>query len=227
MIRVTENLQRVRETLRNEACLANRDPDSVRLLAVSKRQPLDAILAAHEAGQRDFGENFVDEGVQKIRALTNVDICWHFIGAIQSNKTRAIASHFDWVHTVDRLKIAKRLSDQRGAAARPLQVCIQVNIDDEPQKAGVSADQISSLAAAIAELPHLQLRGLMCIPRSRRTRRDQRAPFAALHAAFTTLKTAHPELDTLSMGMSADLGAAIAEGASIVRIGTAIFGART
>ncbi|MEO0575206.1 MAG: YggS family pyridoxal phosphate-dependent enzyme [Pseudomonadota bacterium] len=225
MIRVTENLQRVREAVQNEAYLADRDADSVRLLAVSKRHPLSAIAAAYDSGQRDFGENFVDEGIAKIQRFRPNDVRWHFIGAIQSNKTRDIAAHFDWVHTVDRAKIATRLNAQRADAARALQVCLQVNIDNEPQKAGVTPEQLRELAAVVATLPRLTLRGLMCLPRQR-SAAQQHEPFRQLAALLAELHDEHPDMDTLSMGMSNDMGAAIHQGATIVRVGTAIFGER-
>ncbi|MEM8628364.1 MAG: YggS family pyridoxal phosphate-dependent enzyme [Pseudomonadota bacterium] len=226
MIRVTESLGQVRKTLQNEAAATGRDAAAIRLVAVSKRHPEAAIRAAWAAGQRDFGENFVDEGVAKITALGDCPSTWHYIGAMQSNKTRQIAQHFDWVHTVERAKIATRLNDQRPPERGPLEVCIQVNIDQEPQKAGITPAALHELANMVAKAPNLRLRGLMCLPRPRGPDENAREPFARLRALLETLRLDHPELDTLSMGMSGDLGAAIAEGATIVRVGTAIFGPR-
>ncbi|MEO1596170.1 MAG: YggS family pyridoxal phosphate-dependent enzyme [Pseudomonadota bacterium] len=226
MIRVTENLNKVRERLQNAARVAGREPSEIRLLAVSKRHSVASIEAAAEAGQRDFGENFVAEGLGKIEALTARDLCWHYIGAIQSNKTRDIAAHFDWIHTVDRLKIARRLSEQRPDDRPPLEICLQVNVDDEPQKAGVRPTEVAELAEQVASLPRLRLRGLMCLPRQRADSEAQREPFAALRHLFEALRPQHASLDTLSMGMTGDLEAAVLEGATIVRIGTAIFGPR-
>ncbi|MEM7764818.1 MAG: YggS family pyridoxal phosphate-dependent enzyme [Pseudomonadota bacterium] len=226
MIRVTENLTSVRLELENAAELASRNPDEITLIAVSKRHSVDAIREAVGANQRHFGENFVAEGVGKIEALADPSLVWHFIGAIQSNKTRAIATHFDWVHTVDRIKIARRLSEQRPEELPPLQVCLQVNIDNEPQKAGVNIDAALSLAQQVHELPRLQLRGLMCLPRPRVTLDEQRQPFARMHALAATIRQYVADVDQLSMGMSADTRAAILEGSTMVRVGTAIFGAR-
>lgn len=226
MIRVTENLNQVRERLQNAARVAGREPSEIKLLAVSKRHSVAAIEAVAEAGQQDFGENFVAEGLGKIAALAGRDLCWHFIGAIQSNKTRDIAAHYDWVHTVDRLKIARRLSEQRPEDCPPLEVCLQVNVDDEPQKAGVRPAEVAELAEQVARLPGLRLRGLMCLPRVRTDPEAQREPFAALRQLLEALQQQHRTLDTLSMGMTGDLEAAVLEGATIVRVGTAIFGAR-
>lgn len=226
MIRVTENFRKIQDLLAKAAMEAERSPDQIRLLAVSKKKPLEAILELAEAGQRDFGENFVQEGVEKIENSGRNDLVWHFIGHLQSNKTRAVAEHFQWVHTVDRLKIARRLSDQRPHYAGDLNVCIEVNIDHETQKSGAPPDQVADLAAAINQLPRLKLRGLMCLPAIREDPEEQRIPFAAMNSLLQALKTQGIELDTLSMGMSADYAAAIREGATIVRVGTAIFGAR-
>ena len=226
MIGVTENLTLISDLLRNAATEAGRDPESVRLLAVSKKQPLDAIREAAAAGQRDFGENFVQEGVEKIEALANVDLTWHFIGHLQSNKTRVVAEYFDWVHTIDKQKTARRLSDQRPAHLPPLNVCIQVNVDEEASKSGLAPDAVPELAAACAELPNLELRGLMCLPAIREGFEAQRAPFRVLRELSEKLRTQGIDADTLSMGMTADYRAAIFEGATIVRIGTALFGER-
>jgi len=227
VIRVTENLRKIRHLLTISAKEAERDPDSVKLLAVSKRQPLDKILAAASLGQQDFGENTVQEGLDKIRATADLELIWHLIGHLQSNKTRAVAENFDWVHTIDKLKVAKRLSQQRPDDMPPLNVCLQVNIDNEPRKSGIDVDALPELAAACAELPRLNLRGLMCLPAIREGFAAQREPFARLRGLLQELQQAGFTLDTLSMGMSDDYRAAIFEGATIVRIGTALFGERT
>ena len=227
MIRVTENLRKIRDLLAISAVEAERDPETVKLLAVTKKQPLDKILAAASLGQRDFGENTVQEGVDKILATAESGLTWHFIGHLQSNKTRAVAENFDWVHSIDKLKLATRLSQQRPAALTPLNMCLQVNIDDEPGKSGVSIDELPELAAACMELPNIRLRGLMCLPMIRQAFADQRRPFARLRQLACTLRDTGIDTDTLSMGMSNDYRAAIFEGATIVRIGTAIFGERT
>jgi len=227
VIRVTENLRKIRDLLATSAIEAERDPETVKLLAVSKKQPLDKILAAASLGQRDFGENIVQEGLDKIRATAEAGLTWHFIGHLQSNKTRAVAENFDWVHTIDKLKVATRLSQQRPAALPPLNVCLQVNVDDEPTKSGVSVAGLPELAAACAELPNLRLRGLMCLPKIRYEFEEQRRPFARLREMADALRHQGIETDTLSMGMTDDYRAAIFEGATIVRIGTAVFGERT
>ncbi len=226
MIGVTENLSLLSDLLRESALEAGRNPESVRLLAVSKKQGLGAIREAAAAGQRDFGENFVQEGVEKIEALAGLDLTWHFIGHLQSNKTRAVAKYFDWVHTIDKLKTARRLSEQRPDDKPALNVCIQVNVDDEASKSGVAPGEVAELAAACAALPNLRLRGLMCLPALSTGFEEQRRPFAALRALAEDLRTGGIDTDTLSMGMTADYRAAIAEGATIVRIGTAVFGER-
>ena len=226
MIKVTENLRKIQDLLRREARACGRDPAHVRLLAVSKRKPAAAVLEAAAAGQRDFGENFVQEGIAKMDEVGRDDLVWHFIGHLQSNKTRQVAARFDWVHTLDRSKIARRLSEQRPHHAPDLNVCIQVNIDDEDSKAGIAPADVAALAAEVAGLPRLRLRGLMCIPRAHGDREAQRRPFAALRALLESLGHLGLELDTLSMGMTADYAAAIREGATIVRIGTALFGSR-
>ena len=226
MIRVTENLGLIRDLLAKSAIQAKREPDSVRLLAVSKKQPLEKILEAAAAGQRDFGENLVQEGVSKVEETRSEDLTWHFIGHLQTNKTRAVAEHFDWVHSIDRLKTAKRLSAQRPTDKAPLKVCLQVNIDKEVSKSGISPDELSDLATAVSELPNLELRGLMCLPAPRTSFEEQREPFAKLRKLAESLIADGIPLDTLSMGMSDDYRAAIFEGATIVRIGTAVFGPR-
>ena len=225
---IPERLQAVENAIVAASGEARRPAGSVRLLAVSKTFGPDAVLAAADAGQRAFGENYVQEGVDKIQALKERGLEWHFIGPIQSNKTRPIAEHFDWVHTVEREKIAVRLSEQRPPALGPLNVCVQVNISGEASKSGASPDEVESLAEAVARLPNLRLRGLMAIPEPADDFAAQRAPFAAMHELFERLREKFgPGFDTLSMGMSADMRAAILEGSTIVRVGSAIFGART
>jgi len=226
VIRVTENLRKIRELLAKAAIDAGRDDSAVQLLAVSKKQTLAGVIEAAAAGQRDFGENFVQESLEKIAAVSRNDLCWHFIGHLQTNKTRAVAAHFDWVHTVDRLKTAQRLSQQRPAALGKLNICLQVNIDDEPGKSGVNVDELFELAKQVAQLPRLRLRGLMCLPALRTRFEDQRKPFAAMRDLLGMLRRQSLEVDTLSMGMSSDFRAAIFEGATIVRLGTAVFGKR-
>jgi pyridoxal phosphate enzyme (YggS family) len=227
VIGVTENLSSVSDLLRFSALEADRDPAAVRLLAVSKKQPLAKIREAYAAGQRDFGENFVQEGVDKIQAMAEADVAWHFIGHLQSNKTRMVAENFDWVHTIDKLKTAKRLSAQRPDELPPLNICLQVNVDNEDSKSGILPDALPELAAACMELPNIRLRGLMCLPAIRSEFEEQRIPFATLRGLAEQLGNAGIDTDTLSMGMTADYRAAIFEGATIVRIGTALFGART
>ena len=211
------------------ACaLAGRPVQSVTLLAVSKTFEADAVREAVAAGERRFGENYVQEGLDKIAALADLRerIEWHLIGPLQSNKTRVVAEAFDWVHTVDRLKIAQRLSEQRPAHLPPLQLCLQVNISGEPSKSGLRPDEVAALARAVAALPRLTLRGLMAVPEPAADVDAQRAPHRALRGLMQSLQAEGLALDTLSIGMSADLEAAIIEGATMVRIGSAIFGAR-
>jgi pyridoxal phosphate enzyme (YggS family) len=212
--------------LHQAAIEAGRDPSGVHLLAVSKKQPLEKIREAAAAGQRDFGENFVQEGVEKIEALSDLDLTWHFIGHLQNNKTRVVAEYFDWVHTIDKLKTARRLSEQRPPGLPPLNICIQVNVDSESSKSGVAPGDLRELAAGCAELPNLRFRGLMCLPAMRSEFEDQRVPFAAMRRLAEELRRDGLETDTLSMGMTADYRAAVFEGATIVRIGTALFGER-
>ncbi len=223
-------LARVHERISAAARAAGRDPGEIVLLAVSKAFPATAVLAAARAGQRRFGESYVQEAVEKIARVRDLApalaLEWHFIGPIQSNKTRAIAEHFDWVHSVDRLKIAQRLSAQRAADRPPLTVLIQVNVSGEASKHGVAPADVGALAHAVARLPRLRLRGLMAIPEPERDAARQRMPFARLRELLEQLRREGLAVDTLSMGMSADLEAAIAEGATIVRVGTAIFGER-
>ncbi|WP_254050878.1 YggS family pyridoxal phosphate-dependent enzyme [Zoogloea sp. LCSB751] len=205
---------------------AGRQPAEVRLLAVSKTWPADSVREAAAAGQQAFGENYVQEGVTKVEALAGLGLEWHFIGPLQSNKTRLVANHFAWVHSIDRLKIAERLSEQRDVHLPPLNVCIQVNVSGEDSKSGVAPAELPELAEAVAALPRLCLRGLMAIPEPTPDVAVQRARFASLRALRDELNGAGYGLDTLSMGMSDDLEAAIAEGSTMVRVGTAIFGSR-
>jgi hypothetical protein len=224
------NLRRVHERINAAARAVQRTADSVALIAVSKTFGAAAVAAAARCGQRDFAENYVQEALDKaaqVRALApELEVRWHFIGPIQSNKTRALAQHFDWVQSVDRLKIAQRLSEQRGADRPLLNVLLQVNISGEASKSGAAPDEVPALATAIAALPRLRLRGLMAIPAPTQEPALQRAQFARLRRLFDDLRARGLHLDTLSMGMSDDLEAAIAEGSTMVRIGTAIFGAR-
>lgn len=198
----------------------------MRLLAVSKTWPADSVREAAEAGQRAFGENYVQEGVAKVEALAGLGLEWHFIGPLQSNKTRLVANSFAWVHSVDRLKVAERLSGQRDVHLPPLEVCIQVNVSGEESKSGAAPDEVPELARAVAALPRLRLRGLMAIPEPTSDVALQRARFASLRQLRDQLNAGGLQLDTLSMGMSDDLEAAIAEGSTMVRVGTAIFGGR-
>ena len=226
MIGVTENLRKIRDLLDKSAVDAGRRPEDIHLLVVSKKQPLEKILEAAAAGQRDFGENTVQEGIEKVTKLAQKDLDWHFIGHLQSNKTRVVAEHFDWVHSIDKLKTAKRLSDQRPDELGDLQVCLQVNVDEEASKAGIPAGEVDELAKAVMELPRLKLRGLMCLPAIRSGFDEQRVPFARLRELAESLAEQGVPTDTLSMGMTDDYRAAIFEGATIVRIGTAVFGPR-
>ncbi|PKG54071.1 MULTISPECIES: YggS family pyridoxal phosphate-dependent enzyme [Halomonadaceae] len=218
-----------RERLRNALVAAGRAQDAARLLAVSKTKPAAMIRQVWQLGQREFGENYLQEALEKQAELADLDdIVWHFIGPLQSNKSRAVAEHFDWVHSVDRLKIAKRLSEQRPTHLAPLNICLQVNISREESKAGVLPEELEELAKEVATLPNLHLRGLMAIPAPAQGVDAQRQPLAALREALASLQSSLPNapLDTLSMGMSDDLEAAVLEGATLVRLGTAIFGAR-
>jgi pyridoxal phosphate enzyme (YggS family) len=230
MSSISDNLQAVQARVASAAQEAGRALADVRLLAVSKTFGPDAVIAAADAGQRAFGENYLQEALDKMAAVHSLRpgllLEWHFIGPIQSNKTRPIAEHFDWVHSVDREKIAQRLSEQRPAHLPPLNICLQVNISDEQSKSGVTPEETLALAHRIAALPNLRLRGLMAIPEPADDPQQQRAPFRQLRLLQEQLREQDIALDTLSMGMSADLAAAIAEGATIVRIGTAIFGHR-
>jgi len=226
MNNMRKNLNRVHEQIVQAASACKREPDSILLLAVSKKKPASDIRQAWELGQRDFGENYLQEALQKMEELKDLDISWHFIGAIQSNKTRNIAEAFDWAHCIDRAKIARRLSEQRPAELGPLNVCIQVNIDHESSKAGIELAELPELAHAIHQLPGIRLRGLMTIPAPQESFDLQRSAFAKLAEALESLRQQGIDCDTLSMGMTQDMDAAIAEGSTLVRIGTAIFGER-
>jgi hypothetical protein len=226
MTMITANLQTVRERIAAACLAAGRDPQAVRLLAVSKTFSAAAVAEAHAAGQTAFGENYIQEALEKMAALRQLPLEWHCIGPIQSNKSRLVAEHFDWVHTVERLKIAQRLSEQRPAHLPPLQVCIQVNVDAGASKSGVAPQEALALVQAVAALPRLRLRGLMCIPEPAPDFESARAVFARAKTLFDELNRAGLQLDTLSMGMTADLEAAIHAGSTLVRVGTAIFGRR-
>ena len=228
MATIAANIQQVRDRIARACAAAQRPVQSVTLLSVSKTFSPEAVREAFAAGERRFGENYVQEGVDKITALADLldQIEWHLIGPLQSNKTRVVAEHFDWVHSVDRLKTAQRLSEQRPVSLPPLQVCLQVNVSGEASKSGVPPQDVPVLAQAVAALPRLQLRGLMAIPEPAADAQAQRAPHAALRELLRGLQARGLAVDTLSMGMSADLEAAVLEGATVVRVGTAIFGAR-
>lgn len=227
MTSIQHNLQQLRQRIRAAATQCGRDPEEVTLLAVSKTKPASAVEEAIEAGQLAFGENYVQEGVEKIEALAaHPQVEWHFIGPLQSNKSRLVAEYFAWCHTVDRLKIAQRLNDQRPDSLPPLNVLIQVNISDENSKSGIMLEDLPELAQQVAALPRLQLRGLMAIPAPESDYARQLAVCQRMADAFRQLKQRYPDVDTLSLGMSDDMEAAIAAGSTMVRIGTAIFGAR-
>ncbi|UEH08182.1 YggS family pyridoxal phosphate-dependent enzyme [Pseudomonas sp. HN8-3] len=223
MSTIADNIGLVSQRIRAAADAAQRDASSIHLLAVSKTKPAQAVRDAYAAGMHDFGENYLQEALGKQAELTDLPLSWHFIGPIQSNKTRAIAENFAWVHSVDRLKIAQRLSEQRPADLPPLNICIQVNVSGEASKSGCTPADLPALANAISALPRLKLRGLMAIPEPTEDRAAQDAAFASVRDLQASLNLA---LDTLSMGMSHDLESAIAQGATWVRIGTALFGAR-
>lgn len=226
---LSESLANAHRRLANALAEAGRPLDAARLLAVSKTQPASQLREAWILGQREFGENYVQEALDKQAELSDLEgIVWHFIGPLQANKTRAVAEHFDWVHGIERDKIARRLNDQRPANREPLQVCLQVNVSGEASKSGIAFDALPALAESVLTLPQLRLRGLMAIPAPADTLERQREPLARLREALEGLRERFPEapLDTLSMGMSDDLEAAVLEGATLVRLGTAIFGAR-
>jgi pyridoxal phosphate enzyme (YggS family) len=226
MSTIASRLQVIRHRLADAARAARRRPEELRLVAVSKTFPPGAVREAHAAGQCEFAENYLQEALEKMRALADLPLTWHFIGPIQSNKTRPIAEHFTWVQSVDRAKIAERLSEARSAQAPPLQICIQVNVSGEASKSGVAPADAPALARKVRALPRLRLRGLMAIPRPTPDSAAQRSQFRILRELLEALNAEGMELDTLSMGMSDDLEAAVAEGATMVRIGTGIFGER-
>jgi pyridoxal phosphate enzyme (YggS family) len=227
MTAILSNLQATRIAIEQAAKAAQREAGNVRLLAVSKTFPASAVRKAYHAGQVAFGENYLQEALDKIAELQDLPLEWHFIGPIQSNKTRPIAENFAWVHSVDRLKIAERLSAQRPSQLPPLNICLQVNVSGEASKSGVAPEEVMQLAKDVAQLPHLKLRGLMAIPAPAKDEAAQRTPFTLMHKLLEELNAQGMSLDTLSMGMSYDYPVAIQEGATIVRIGTAIFGGRT
>jgi len=230
MHNITDNIKQVSASLQQSAKQFHRSVDAIMLLAVSKGRNSQALRLAWQAGLKNFGENYLQEALKKIAVLEDLDPCWHFIGPIQSNKTQDIARHFSWVHSIERIKIARRLSAQRPAHLPPLNVCIQVNIDREASKSGADPEHCLELALAITELPQLKLRGLMVIPQPRDQLDAQRQPYRQTAELLDNLKKSSAclaSLDTLSMGMSGDMTAAIAEGSTIVRVGTAIFGPRT
>lgn len=224
MTSIAQRLQQIRKDINDAERDGSRQLGSVRLLAVSKTKPSADIAAAYRAGQRHFGENYLQEALKKQQELGAYDITWHFIGPIQSNKTKPLAMHFDWVHSVDSFKIARRLSEQRPTHLPPLNICLQVNISDEDSKSGIDLAELPELCAQVADLPNLKLRGVMAIPAPQQDFDLQRQPYRALCLAVAKLN--RPELDTFSFGMTGDLKAAILEGSTIVRIGTALFGER-
>ena len=226
MRNMEKNLADIHARIDAAARAAGRDPESILLLAVSKKKPASDIRTAYQYGQRDFGENYLQEALQKMEEVDGLGINWHFIGAIQSNKTRPIAEAFDWAHCIDRLKIATRLSEQRPPDMAPLNVCIQINIDHEDSKAGIDPAELPELAEAVASLPGIRLRGLMAIPAPREDYDEQCRAFARVAEALEMLRQQGIDCDTLSMGMTQDMEAAIAQGSTLVRIGTAIFGER-
>lgn len=224
---IAERLKIALDSIEQTAIFANRNASDISLLAVSKTKPVEDIRAAYDVGQRLFGENYVQEGVEKIAELADLtDIEWHYIGPLQSNKTKLVAEHFDWVQTIDREKIAKRLNEQRPAEKGPLNVCIQVNISGEASKSGIEPEAIPELANTISALPNLCLRGLMAIPAPESDPEKQKEVFASLQSLYQDLTNSYPTVDTLSMGMSGDMHQAIDNGSTMVRLGTAIFGAR-
>ncbi|MER2472661.1 YggS family pyridoxal phosphate-dependent enzyme [Photorhabdus laumondii] len=227
MNNIEQNLQDVRTHIAIAAQKCERVPEEITLLAVSKTKPVEDIEKAIAAGQRQFGENYVQEGVEKIAYFANCnDLIWHFIGPLQSNKSRLVAENFNWCHTIDRLKIAQRLNEQRPEGMEPLNILIQINISDERSKSGIQLEELSTLAAEMNKLPNVRLRGLMAIPAPEPDYAHQLAVFRRMEQAFLNLKTKYPQIDTLSMGMTDDMAAAINCGSTLVRIGTAIFGAR-
>ena len=225
-MKITENLKNIRNEIRSAENEFQREQGSVNLLAVSKTRSVDEIMTAYNAAQRHFGENYCQEAVEKIETIQQKDIIWHFIGPIQSNKTSLIAQHFDWVHTIDRIKIARRLNESRDENAAALNICIQVNISGEESKSGIDIDSVEEFIQELSQFKRLKVRGLMTLPAPSDNFAEQKAAFSELHEKFKVLQQSRPEFDTLSIGTTQDMQAAIAEGATIVRIGTAIFGPR-
>lgn len=226
MSSIAENFKNVCQQINQASELAHRHPEDITLLAVSKTRAADELRILYKKGQRHFGENYLQESIDKIAALADLNITWHFIGPIQSNKTRPIAENFDWVQSVDRLKIAQRLSEQRPETRPPLNICLQINISSEVSKSGCLPSEAETLLNQISKLPHLSVRGLMAIPEATNDAIKQRAALADMQTLFNKLRQQHSEMDTLSMGMSSDMQIAIQEGATMVRIGTALFGPR-
>lgn len=226
MINIAERASNIRARIDKACQLAGRASDEVTLIAVSKTQPVEALKQARDAGLIHLGENYVQEAVEKFDQLKDLDLCWHFIGPLQSNKTRLIAERFDWLHTLDRAKIAKRINDQRPENLPPMRVLIQVNISQDPNKSGVSLEEIAELAEYLQTLPHLELRGLMAIPAADLPEETLRQQFQQLKNSQTALHQQYPECDTLSIGMSDDFEIAIDCGATMIRVGSAIFGPR-
>ncbi len=227
MISIADNIRNVRQRIEQAEKIAGRQPGSVALLAVSKTRHADEIRAAQAAGQNCFGENYLQEALAKIHLLADLNLQWHFIGSLQANKSRPVAEHFDWLHTLDRPKVAHRLNQQRPSAKAKLNVCIQVNISGEASKSGIRLDEVDALADVISPMPNLQLRGLMTIPSAAHSDQELADCFSRMQTKFSELQQQYPSVDTLSMGMSDDLEAAIAGGSTMVRIGTAIFGPRS
>ncbi|MBL4582401.1 MAG: YggS family pyridoxal phosphate-dependent enzyme [Gammaproteobacteria bacterium] len=227
MTTIAENIEQLRDRLQRYERQYERSAGSVKLLAVSKRHSVESIIAANEAGIEDFGENYLQEALDKIQHLSSKRLNWHFIGPIQSNKTKAIAKNFQWVHSIDRLKVAQRLSDQREPSAAKLNVCVQINLSQEASKSGIELDDAEALCDSIEALPNLKLRGLMAIPAALLDLESQRRSFQTLAQEYSRLKPRYAQFDTLSMGMSNDFEAAIAEGSTLIRIGTTLFGMRS
>ncbi|MGD8571052.1 MAG: YggS family pyridoxal phosphate-dependent enzyme [Gammaproteobacteria bacterium] len=227
MSTIAQNLANLSQRIQVAAQQANRNPDDVQILAVSKAHSAERVREAFEAGLRDFGESYLQEALPKMEALQDLPLQWHFIGPIQSNKTKPIAEHFHWVHSVDRLKIASRLNEQRPPALKPLNICVQVNISVEASKSGILQQAVEEFAGQLRELPRLRLRGLMAIPEKTSDQQQQRQTFAELRQMFADLNQHGLALDTLSMGMTDDLEAAVLEGSTMVRVGTGLFGKRT
>lgn len=223
---IPDNIAKLLNRVRFAAQKSQRNAEDICVVAASKTRSSDTIRSAYHSGLRDFGENYLQEALDKIEALTDLNLCWHFIGPIQSNKTRPIAEHFSWVHSVERLKIARRLSDQRPPELGPLQILLQVNISGEASKSGALPEELPLLVTEIRELPRITLRGLMAIPAAANDESQKSQPFAHMHQLLQEMQVIAPEMDSLSMGMSNDLEAAIAQGATFVRVGTAIFGPR-